>query len=547
MAKNGYDTWSNADLIAEIEALKKRKKFGLVWEDKPEKVVTDCETKLPVLEEVKTLAINTDEDKPTNLLIQGDNYHALSVLNYTHQGKIDVIYIDPPYNTGKKDFKYNDYFVEEEDGFRHSKWLSFMEKRLKLARNLLTDNGVIFVSIDDNEQANLKLLMDEIFGEKNVDCFIWQKTGDGRWGKMKNTTTFRKDHEYVIVAFKSVRYLNKLWDYPDFKNDGSNPDNDSRGKYISGIIARLERASNLNHKNYFTVVSPTGKEHSRQFEITEKAFNELNADGRIYWGKNGDAFPSVKIFLNERRFSTPPSVLKKGTTYDGTKELSVILPDVDAVAMRPKPTALLTCLVQLASKKDSIILDFFAGSGTTGHAVSLLNKEDGGKRQFILCTNNENGIAREVCYPRIKAVIEGNDKLPEITKIPFNLRYYKTAFVDSCKVPTDQDKARLTQKSAKMICVKEGTFAVVKDLKTYKIFRNKDRYTAIIYNESAIDNFKKCAAKINGKIAAYIFSLGDDDYADEFADMRDKIRVCAIPEAILRVYRQIFNKKGFRK
>ncbi|MCD6371452.1 MAG: site-specific DNA-methyltransferase, partial [Candidatus Aenigmarchaeota archaeon] len=159
-------------LKAEIERLKKelkkRKKYGLVWEDKPEDVAVMCKEKLPVLKEVKSKEIITDKEKPVNLLIEGDNYHALSVLNYTHAKKVDVIYIDPPYNTGNKDFIFNDHYVDKEDAYRHSKWLSFMEKRLKLARNLLKETGVIFISIDDNEASQLKLLCDEIFGEMNL-------------------------------------------------------------------------------------------------------------------------------------------------------------------------------------------------------------------------------------------------------------------------------------------------------------------------------------------------------------------------------------------
>jgi adenine-specific DNA-methyltransferase len=165
--KNSYQDWAKDELIAEIERLKKRKKFGLVWEPKEEKVVEECRVKLPVLREVKDKEIITDKNKPVNLLIEGDNFHSLSVLNYTHEKAIDVIYIDPPYNTGNKDFIFNDRYVDLEDGYRHSKWLSFMSKRLKLARNLLKDSGVIFISIDDNEMAQLRVLMDEIFGYNN--------------------------------------------------------------------------------------------------------------------------------------------------------------------------------------------------------------------------------------------------------------------------------------------------------------------------------------------------------------------------------------------
>ena len=151
MAKKDYTNWDRKDLIKEIEQLRKRKKYGLVWEDKPEKVVEQCKTELPVLKEVKSKEIITNPNKPVNLLIEGDNYHALSVLNYTHKGKIDVIYIDPPYNTGARNWKYNNDYVDKEDAYRHSKFICFMQNRLELAKKLLSNKGIIICAIDDYE------------------------------------------------------------------------------------------------------------------------------------------------------------------------------------------------------------------------------------------------------------------------------------------------------------------------------------------------------------------------------------------------------------
>src|SRR3989339_1392277 len=167
MNKNNYQNWDKKDLIKEIERLKKRKKYGLVWEEKPEEVVEMCKEKLPVLKEIKNKEIITDKNKPVNLLIEGDNYHALSVLNYTHAKKIDVIYIDPPYNTGARDWKYNNNYVDGKDVYRHSKWLSFMKRRLQLAKRLLRDAGFMIITIDHNEIFNLGNLCDEVFGENN--------------------------------------------------------------------------------------------------------------------------------------------------------------------------------------------------------------------------------------------------------------------------------------------------------------------------------------------------------------------------------------------
>lgn len=166
--KNENAKWQEKaqELEKELKSLKKNKNYGLFWKEKTEEFDVKTRNSFPILEEVSELAVKQDE-APANIIIEGDNYHTLSVLSYTHKGLVDIIYIDPPYNTGNKDFIYNDRFVDKEDDFRHSKWLSFMEKRLKLAKELLKETGVIFISIDDNEQAQLKLLCDEIFGEEN--------------------------------------------------------------------------------------------------------------------------------------------------------------------------------------------------------------------------------------------------------------------------------------------------------------------------------------------------------------------------------------------
>ena len=200
MKNSNYSDWSKEDLVKEIEKLKKRKKFGLVWEDKPENVVELCKEKLPILKESKEKQILTKEDSQTNILIEGDNYHAISVLNYTHKGKIDVIYIDPPYNTGARDWKYNNNFVDAEDPYKHTKWISFMNHRLQLAKNLLTKNGVICCTIDDNELPRLWLLMEEIFLEKNhLGTVVIRINPGGR----KSKRSVALQHEYALFFSRS--------------------------------------------------------------------------------------------------------------------------------------------------------------------------------------------------------------------------------------------------------------------------------------------------------------------------------------------------------
>lgn len=525
--------------MSEVERLRKHKKYGLVWEDKPEDVVEQCKTELPVLKEVKNKAITKDENGPVNILIEGDNYHALSVLNYTHKGKVDVIYIDPPYNRGG-DFKFNDTYVDREDAYRHSKWLSFIEKRLTLARSLLKKSGVIFTSIDDCEFATLRMLYNRIFGEDFVDVMVWRKSGDSRDGKMKNTTTFRKDHEYVLICFKKSKLLNKLRELPNFKGIVSNPDNDPRGDWLSGSISRKESASNENSTNYYEVMSLSGKKFKRQWDIGRADFEKLDKEKRIYWGPNDSNVPRVKIFVRETRQITPYSVLlTKGTTTDGTEELNSILCG-EYNRLRPKPSLLIKTLIQLGSKEDSVVLDFFAGSGTTGHAVLELNKKDGGNRQFILCTNNENNIATDVCYPRVAKVVKGyqNAKGEKVAGLGGNLKYFRTAFVKA--EPNDKNKEALTRQATEMLCMREDTFQLVKETKTIKIFKNGKQHTGIVFDESAILTLKKDIAKIGGVWSVYIFSLADETFDEEFEDMK-KITVTPIPEAILRVYRRLFQ------
>ena len=530
----------------QIKEIKSKKKYGLVWDEEKEKeiVVEECQHKLPILKELKKINMNLNKQSPTNILIEGDNYHALSVLSYTHKEKIDVIYIDPPYNTGSGDFIFNDKIVDKDDSFKHSKWLLFMNKRLRLAKNLLKQYGVMFISIDDNEVAKLRLLCDEIFGEDNVDVMIWKKTGFGRDGKMKNTTTFRKDHEYIIVCFKSEKLLNKLREIPNFIGKLSNPDKDPRGNWLSGSISRREEASNPSHENYYTVTSPTRAKFTRQWDIPQDEFTNLNSDNRIYWGPEGKNVPRLKIFENEERYITAYSVLEKGTTTEGTAEVENILGG-DFSTLRPKPTVLIRTLVQLASKKDSVVLDFFAGSGTTGQAVLELNQKDGYNRSFILCTNNENGICKDVCLPRLEKVMGGykgvNDKLLH-KGLGGKLRYFKTDFVDVDALyhVSDEQRIDLTYKAGEMLALKEDTFDEVEKNEWWQIFTNGTKQTAIYFKEdkSKLNKLVKQLSNLKSEVALYIFGWGKNEYANEFSEYKN-IRVEDIPEPIIKVYEEI--------
>jgi len=548
-------------LKAEVERLrkelKKTKKYGLVWEDKPEEMVEMCKEKLPVLKEVKNKEIITDKDKPVNLLIEGDNYHALSVLNYTHAKKVDVIYIDPPYNTGNKDFIFNDHYVDREDAYRHSKWLSFMERRLKLAKNLLKDDGVIFISIDDNEVAKLKLLCDEIFTGMFIAIFP-RSVGT----VPKTTESIQTRHDYILCYSKKTSFSIDIEIAEEhFKFD----DNDGRGKYAlihpldSGTIRyskSLDYPIRFKGKIYYPGQhiknKPAGKWLWRwNKDLVDWAIKNnliVEKNNRLYT-KNYREFRIEKV---NGRYKLVKKEVGKPFTSDtfmsesfgnrvATRELKNILPNTTFT--HPKPSNLIKKIITMATNnKSAVILDFFAGSGTTAHAVLELNKEDGGNRQFILCTNNENNICTDVCYPRIKKVIEGykNLKGEQVEGLGGNLKYFKTDFVDYDK-STDRNKIKLTHQATEMLCVKEGAFEKVIDNERFKIFKNSDHYTSIIWDQTAIPEFKKAIKDVRGKFSVYVFSLTDETFDDEFADVRQKVKLSPIPEAILRVYRRIFR------
>ena len=536
-----YSHWTKEKLVDEVARLRKRKKYGLVWEDKPEDVVEQCKTELPVLKEVKNKAIAKDKNGPVNILIEGDNYHALSVLNYTHKGKIDVIYIDPPYNTGNKDFKYNDHWVDKEDTYRHSKWLSFLSGRLRFAKNLLKSNGVMFISIDDNEYAALKLLCDGLFGESNVETIIWHKVSDDS-GRLKVTHRFRREHEYIIVCYKNKDsvFFKKYLSDRNYKNVYTNPDNDPRGPYKQGIVSNTEATSNPKGKNYYSIKTPSGRIVTRQWRYPEEEFKKLDKDKRIYYGKDGSSIPSIKVFINEQKETTPTSIFYGlGTAKTAGFELEAIFGNKPFIY--PKPVTLIQHIIHIASAQDCLVLDFMAGSGTTGQAILQLNKKDGGHRRFILCTNNENNIATEVCYPRIVKVIDGykEAKGKMVVGIKSNIRYFRTSFVGA--EPNDKNKEVLTKQATEMLCMREDTFESVKETRTIKIFRSSKQHTGIVFDEDAIPALKKDIAKIGGVWSVYIFSLADDTFDDEFEDMKQKITVAPIPEAILRVYRRLFK------
>ena len=545
----GIDGLTNDEKSALIELLRKQKKYGLVWEDKPEDVEERLREELPVLiEDTGKAIVSEDADAPNHILIEGDNLEALTALAYTHEGKIDVIYIDPPYNTGNKDFVYNDRFVDKEDTYRHSKWLSFMSKRLHIAKQLLSDKGVIFISIDDNEQAQLKLLCDEVFNQNNyVGEFAWQK----RKGGGNDSAYIAIDHEYVLVYANSIFSLDEKWRIP-YEAEYLKRYNkeDANGRFYYDTLSR----PGLNNPIIYDVVCPDGSIIKRgTWQISEDTFKVELAKGNVDFIKNKQGGYTVvhKVRIPERG-RVIRSIISDVSNKDAADEMFDIFGN-KKIFSNPKPKDLIYKLIQLSSKTNSTILDFFAGSGTTLHATMQLNAEDGGKRKCILVTNNENNICEEVTYERNKRVIQGytTPKGEEVPGLTGNtLRYYKTDFISRDRTP--RNMRALVAASTDLLCIKNDIYSEAKlagrniNPKIARYFAEGDRSMLVIYDERAISAIVEILETVEPgkeKIKVYVFSAGSYAYDDEFEEVADKVVLCALPDAIYQAYQKVLPKR----
>ncbi|MDD3915006.1 MAG: site-specific DNA-methyltransferase [Bacteroidales bacterium] len=575
---------TDSERSALLGLLRENKTYGLVWEDKPEAIEERLRDELPILTELPERAIiSEDKDAPNHILIEGDNLEALSTLAYTHAGKIDVIYIDPPYNTGNNDFIYNDSFVDKEDSFRHSKWLSFMSRRLKIAKQLLSDKGVIFISIDDNEQANLKLLCDEVLGEKNSIALFPRITKSSG----KTTDKIALNHDYVLVYCKSAgnciiqglphdddgyrfsdeyynergKYkLNQTLDYDSLSYsesldypitiDGETfVPGGSEGKYSQRKQGNHKRADwawrwskelfNFGYVNGFVVIKRT-KNGSRIYTKTYQGISIERTDNEYKLVKKNRLKPVQSIDLVGNQFSND----------NAKKELARIFREVPFDY--PKPSSILRYLLPTIPNINTI-LDFFAGSGTTLHATMQLNAEDGGHRQCILITNNENNICENVTYERNKRVINGytTPKGEDVAGLKNNnLRYYRTGFVSRNR--SVQNMRKLVTLATDMLCIKEDLYTeqdMFGELKTQKnIFRyfdNGEKKMLIIYNEVSIEELANAIYDIDNenKIKIYVFSQSEDPWEGAFEEVSDKVELCALPYAIYNSYRRVLPRK----
>lgn len=540
--KSDYSRLSQSQLVAKIKEqdkkikkLSKKKNYGLVWEDKLENVAKMCNDQLPVLSEIKTKEIYSNSDSP-NILIEGDNYHSLSVLNYTHKGKIDIIYIDPPYNTGKeKEWKYNDKYVDKNDQYKHSKWLSFISKRLRLAKKLLKSDGIIFISIDENEFGQLKLLCDDIY-KNNLGIFVWQK----KYGGGNDSGHIATEHEYILCY--STHDLDSEWlESHSEKYLKRYKEEDEFGKYFwdtlerPGLTSPIKIQVDFEDKTYELLTFRSQKRVNEELKTGE--IRAIKIKDKISWQfkqrlKDGKKPRSILRNNKDKEFIIGSNAIAK-------KELKDVLHD--DIFSNPKPTQLIQYLVSLIDKKNSVVLDFFAGSGTTGQAVLQLNKKDNGTRKFILCTNNENDICTNVCYPRLKKVISGykNTSGEKIAGMKANLKYFKTYFVS--KANTDKNKKKLIDKATDILCIKENCFEKVKSTTYYKIFKNNSKYMSILYDDEAVIPFKKEIKKRQISTIVYAFSLDEYDKREEFEDVVEFVDLKSIPSEIINVYGRILR------
>ena len=547
-----------------LEAISDKKRYGLVWEESEEEAQEIMQEYLPVFKEDESKRLDSvPEGSPNHVLIEGDNLNALTALTYTHAGKIDVIYIDPPYNTGNKDFIYNDSFVDKEDGYRHSKWLSFMDKRLKIAKKLLSDKGVIFISIDDNEQASLRLLCDEVFGEHNCLVNMVWDLGSGT-----SAGHFTRAHEYILV------YALNRNNIPNFSGgEGVIDDRAIKKKSIKNAESEyfFKAGTKFEASDGFELTGEWGgsektrlvkgrficeNKQLKEDVVLAACWTQRNQMDSFFSGKETFDSKGQKVLefyfrdngklycRKERDTINPPSVLRNIAT---TKQGSALLKDMfdgQVVFDFSKPIKLLQFLLSLRSP-NAIVLDFFAGSGTTLHATMQLNSEDGGHRQCILVTNNENGICEKVTYERNKRVIQGyttpkGEQVPGLTNN--NLRYYKTEFVP--RENSVKNRRALMASCIDLLCIKnniyheEESFGGRKFKKSVlRYFKNNAGQMLVVLDERVVSLIVPMIAEVATKdnpLKVYVYSDGAYAYDDEFKEVLPFIELSALPAAFIQ-------------
>lgn len=652
------EAYSEQEMNKEVEKLKKQldlankrvknARYGLVWLDAPEAFEENAENQLPVLEEVKEMSILENEDN-AHILIEGDNYHSLTCLNYTHREKIDLIYIDPPYNTGSDGFRYKDKRVLQTfpDGtdvpkdhpLRHSYWLSFMSKRLELAHKLLKDDAVMFISINEEEYAQLKLLCDRIFSESNyLTTFTVKVRHADRI--LKGDKDYHETVEQLLLYRKS----------PKFKTIKRLQDNTSIDKYIYSIEELTDNPEVITLGNKEVQVFKPGEYKIHKGEADGNKFQKINIRGSIKEGNSSGRFhmkyfedrnnligylykvPGIGDDQHPHRYflSREKESLLNGSYFQGVPlgkndikqvpysnylDFEESFNNVGAeggIVFRngKKPVDFLKFVFSLGTlKKDAVILDFFAGSGSTGHAVMEMNSIDGGTRQAILCTNNEANIAREVTRPRLANVIKGYQQVKNQREILFSLelnpksiidntailnareeffspnfrerydeikeevrkdtytiygvinksgkvkgfgeslKYYHTVFVGKNNIldATDEDKSNLAHKAGYLLAIAENTLNENVSTNYFQFFTSGGRLTAIYFKEELdlMEEFIEQVTAYNLVTTVYIFSWANSSDYEDLFEHIPNISIKIIPQPILEIYQNIYNIISF--
>lgn len=523
--KKGITDEQTLTNLSMIENELTKKKYGLIWEEHEERVDKELETQIPTFEDVKEKEIISNPDDKFNFLLEGDNLHSLYLLEKTHKEKIDVIYIDPPYNTGSNDFIYNDKIVDEEDGYKHSKWLSFMEKRLRIAKNLLSDKGIILISIDDNEIAQLKLLCDDIFNEINrisihhIQVRYAEKSlADGKSVKpvMEYVLVYAKDASQFKINLPKEEYTDASFIYEIKEiSDGisiKNKDNTELKIFKPGewTIEKKEQ-SNINLLKE-TWVSGTIYSKMSYGQVVRKYIEprySIDGFGCLYKviGRGDDGLgyryyvgPQKKGSTRCKMYSGMPlSRVEEINSQNGSFREVPIANSINFAAdfgnirhegnmpfnSGKKPVKMLKELINYHTNKNAIILDFFAGSGSTAQAVLELNNEDNGNRQFILCTNNENNICEEITYKRIKNVINGYGKYKALKT---NLKYYKCTYIPRINTENENLHNNLLINIKNLIQLENG---IEIDDNKIRVYLDEDELDKFSKNQNELDICEK--------------------------------------------------------
>lgn len=510
--------------LSMIENELTKKKYGLIWEEHEERVDRELETQIPTFEEIKDKEIISNPDEKFNFLLEGDNLHSLYLLEKTHKEKIDVIYIDPPYNTGSKDFIYNDKIIDDEDGYKHSKWLSFMNKRLQMAQRLLSDTGVIFISIDDNEIAQLKLLCDTIFNEINrisihhVQVRYAEKSlADGKSVKpvMEYVLVYAKDINRFKLNLPKEEYTDAsfLYEIEELSSGVIVKDGNVTMQVFKPGEWQIKK-KNESSQNLLKETWVSGTIYSKMsYGQVVKRYIEprYSSDGLgclykvIGRGDDGLGYryyvgPSKKGSTRCKMYSGMPlsrvdEIKSNGGSFREVPISNLINYAADFGNIRhegnmtfnsgKKPVKMLKELINYHPNKNAVVLDFFAGSGSTAQAVLELNKEDNGNRQFILCTNNENNICEEITYKRIKNVITGYGKYNPLKS---NLKYYRCTYIPRINTETEDLHNNLLINIKNLIQLENG---IEIDDNKIRVYLNEDELDRFSTNEEELEICEK--------------------------------------------------------